>query len=99
MKTREGTPHRDRDAQFEHIDDRVTDFLVAGQPVISVDTKKKELVGDLKNAGREWQPEGKPEEVNVHDLADQELGKVAPYGVYGVARNIGWQHRLATSVG
>ena len=90
VKTREGTDHPDRDAQFEHINDRVTDFLAAGQPVISVDTKKKELVGDFKNGGREWRPGGKPEEVNVHDFADKQLGKVAPYGVYDVARNIGW---------
>ena len=90
LKTREGTHHPDRNAQFEHINDRVTDFLAAGQPVISVDTKKKELVGDFKNGGREWRPEGKPEEVKVHDFADKELGKVAPYGVYDVARNIGW---------
>jgi len=90
VKTREGTDHPDRDAQFEYINDRVTDFLAAGHPVISVDTKKKELVGDFKNGGREWRPGGRPEEVNVHDFADKELGKVAPYGVYDVARNIGW---------
>ena len=90
VKTREGSDHPDRDAQFEHINDRVTDFLAAGQPVISVDTKKKELVGAFKNGGREWRPGGKPEEVNVHDFADKDLGKVAPYGVYDVAHNIGW---------
>ena len=89
-KTREGTHHPDRDAQFGHINGRVADFLAAGQPVISVDTKKKELVGGFKNGGREWRPEGTPEEVNVHDFADKELGKVAPYGVYDVARNVGW---------
>ena len=89
-KTRQRTHHPDRDAQFGHINDRVADFLAAGQPVISVDTKKKELVGGFKNGGREWRPEGTPEEVNVHDFADKELGKVAPYGVYDVARNVGW---------
>ncbi len=89
-KTREGSRHPDRDAQFEHINDRVTGFLAAGQPVISVDTKKKERVGAFKNGGREWRPGGEPEEVNVHDFADKDLGKVAPYGVYDVARNIGW---------
>ena len=90
VKTREGSHHPDRDAQFKHINERVTDFLAAGQPVISVDTKKKELVGDFKNGGREWRPEGEPEEVNVHDFVDKELGKVAPYGIYDVAHNIGW---------
>jgi hypothetical protein len=89
-KTRQRTHHPDRDAQFGHINGRVADFLAAGQPVISVDTKKKELVGGFKNGGREWRPEGTPEEVNVHDFADKELGKVAPYGVYDVARNVGW---------
>ncbi len=89
-KTREGSHHPDRDDQFEHINDRVADFLAAGQPVISVDTKKKELGGDFKNGGREWRPQGTPEAVNVHDFADKTLGKVAPYGVYDVARNIGW---------
>ncbi len=89
-KTREGSHHPDRNGQFEYLNDRVTQFLAAGQPVISVDTKKKELVGDFKNAGREWRPQGKPEAVNVHDFADKELGKVAPYGVYDVAHNIGW---------
>ncbi len=85
VKTREGSHHPDWDAQFKHINERITDFLAAGQPVISVDTKKKELVGDFKNGGREWRPEGEPEEVNVHDFIDKELGKVAPYGVYDVA--------------
>jgi hypothetical protein len=90
VKTREGSHHPDRDAQFKHINERITDFLAAGQPVISVDTKKKELVGDFKNGGREWRLEGEPEEVNVHDFVDKELGKVAPYGIYDVAHNIGW---------
>ena len=65
-------------------------FLDAGQPVISVDTKKKELVGDFKNGGREWRPKGKPEEVNVHDFSSEELGKAIPYGVYDLTHNEGW---------
>jgi hypothetical protein len=89
-KTREGSSHPDRNAQFEYINAQVTQFLAAGQPVISVDTKKKELVGDFKNGGREWRPKGKPDKVNVHDFPDKELGKVAPYGVYDIAANIGW---------
>ncbi len=90
VKTREGTDHPDRDAQFHHINDQVAAFAEAGQPVISVDTKKKELVGDFKNSGREWRPKGSPEEVRVHDFADKELGKAVPYGVYDVINNIGW---------
>ena len=89
-KTREGSAHPDRDKQFAHINDRVAEFLASGQPVISVDTKKKELVGPFRNGGREWRPQGEPEAVNVHDFADRELGKAAPYGVYDVAHNIGW---------
>ena len=89
-KTREGSEHPDRDAQFQHIDAMVLDHQRRGQPVISVDTKKKELVGDFKNAGREWQPKGQPEAVRVHDFVDRELGKVAPYGVYDPTRNEGW---------
>ena len=89
-KTREGGKHEDRDAQFEHIAKAVSDFQRTGDPVISVDTKKKELVGDFKNAGREWQPEGRPEEVRVHDFIDPDLGKVAPYGVYDLTTNTGW---------
>ena len=81
-KTREGASHPDRDAQFEYIATQVRSFQRRGQPVVSVDTKKKELVGDFKNAGREWQPEGSPEEVRCKDFKDKELGKVAPYGVY-----------------
>ena len=81
-KTREGGKHEDRDAQFSHIAKTVADYQAAGDPVISVDTKKKELIGDFKNAGREWQPAGTPEEVRVYDFIDPELGKVAPYGVY-----------------
>jgi hypothetical protein len=86
-KTREGAAHPDRNAQFEHINRRVKEAHREGQPVISVDTKKKELVGDFKNAGREWQPKGTPEPVRVHDFLDKDLGKVIPYGVYDIARN------------
>jgi transposase len=89
-KTREGAQHPDRDAQFAHIAKRVAQFQAAGQPVISVDTKKKELIGDFANAGREWHPKGQPEAVRVHDFADQGLGKVVPYGVYDLAANAGW---------
>jgi hypothetical protein len=89
-KTREGGDHPDRNAQFEHINTQAASFAKRGQPVISVDTKKKELVGDFKNPGREWQPYGEPERVRVHDFKDPELGKAIPYGVYDVARNEGW---------
>lgn len=89
-KTREGTRHPDRDAQFRQINRRVKSFQNHGQPVISVDTKKKELVGDFKNGGREWRPKGKPEKVRVHDFRDKKLGKVIPYGVYDVTHNEGW---------
>src|SRR5947209_17373159 len=89
-KTREGRQHPDRDAQFVHINAAVGEALTAGQPVISVDTKKKELVGDFKNAGREWHPKGSPEQVRVHDFVIPELGRAAPYGVYDIAGNVGW---------
>ena len=89
-KTREGADHPDRDAQFEYINRRVSDALAARQPVISVDTKKKELVGGFKNAGREWRPQGEPEEVRVHDFLIKELGRAVPYGVYDLAANAGW---------
>jgi hypothetical protein len=89
-KTKEGTSHLDRDAQFEYINATVKRFQQRGQPVISVDTKKKELVGQYKNAGREWQPKGEPEAVEIHDFVDKELGKVIPYGVYDLSRNEGW---------
>ena len=89
-KTREGAGHADRDAQFEHINARVAQALADEQPVISVDTKKKELVGDFKNAGREWRPKGSPEEVRVHDFLIKELGRAVPYGVYDLATNAGW---------
>ena len=89
-KTREGGKHPDRDGQFSHIADLVAQYQAAGDPVISVDTKKKELVGDFKNGGREWQRKGEPETVRVYDFIDPQLGKVAPYGVYDVAANQGW---------
>ena len=89
-KTREGDDHPDRDAQFAHINARVTQALVEGQPVISVDTKKKELVGDFKNAGREWRPQGDPEQVRVHDFLVKELGRAVPYGIYDLATDAGW---------
>ena len=89
-KTREGSQHPDRNAQFEHINRRTALALAAGQPVISVDTKKKELVGDFKNAGREWRPKGEPEPVRVHDFLDSKLGKAIPYGIYDLGRNLGW---------
>jgi transposase len=89
-KTREGSEHPDRDAQFGHINATAEGFLAAGDPVISVDTKKKELVGDFKNGGREWRPKGEPEEVRVYDFVIPELGRVSPYGVYDLASNAGW---------
>jgi hypothetical protein len=89
-KTREGTNHPDRDAQFGYINDRVKQALAAGEPAISVDTKKKELVGDFKNGGREYRPKGRPEPVRVHDFVIPELGRAAPYGVYDIAGNAGW---------
>jgi hypothetical protein len=89
-KTREGTSHPDRNAQFEHINRRVRAFQRAGQPVVSVDSKKRELVGDFKNAGREWQPAGSPEEVRAKDFPDKKLGKVTPSGVYDLTHNEGW---------
>ena len=89
-KTTEGKQHPDRDAQFNYINQKSRGQQRRGQPVISVDTKKKELVGDFKNAGREWRPQGDPEKVRGHDFIDKELGKVAPYGVYDLTRNNGW---------
>jgi hypothetical protein len=89
-KTRAGTSHPDRDAQFAPINATVQAAMAAGEPAISVDTKKKELVGDFKNPGRELHPKGRPEPVRVHDFAIPELGKVAPYGVYDLAANAGW---------
>jgi len=89
-KTREGSRHPDRNAQFEYINQQVLAFQKRRQPVISVDTKKKELVGEFKNAGQEWQPLGRPEQVNVHDFPNKKLGKAIPYGVYDLASNEGW---------
>ncbi len=89
-KTNEGGDHPDRDAQFSHISQSVTTALAAQRPVISVDTKKKELVGDFKNAGREWRPQGEPEAVRVHDFLIKELGRAVPYGIYDLAANAGW---------
>lgn len=86
-KTTEGAAHPDRNAQFEYINGVAAEFLERGSPVISVDTKKKELVGDFKNAGKEWQPAGQPEKVLVHDFPDRSIGKAIPYGVYDMARN------------
>jgi hypothetical protein len=89
-KTREGKGHPDRDAQFRYIDKQVRIFQKEGQPVISVDSKKRELIGDFKNPGREWQPRGMPEKVKVHDFPDKQLGKVTPGGVYDLTMNDGW---------
>lgn len=89
-KTREGTSHPDRDAQFGYINEQVRWFQRRGQPVISVDTKKKELVGDFKNAGQEWRRRGQPERVRSHDFPDPKLRKAIPYGVYDLTRNEGW---------
>ena len=89
-KTLEGASHPDRDAQFQYINSRVKEFLRRHQPVISVDTKKKELVGNFKNGGKEWQPKGEPEKVEIHDFASPEFPKVIPYGVYDIGKNMGW---------
>jgi hypothetical protein len=89
-KTREGGSHPDRDAQFCYINEQVKAALASGEPAISVDTKKKELVGDFKNAGREWRPKGSPEPVRVHDFLIKQLGRAVPYGVYDIGENAGW---------
>jgi hypothetical protein len=89
-KTREGGQHPDRNAQFEHIAARVRDFQHRGEPVISVDAKKKELVGDFKNVGREWHLQGQAPQVRVYDFVDPALGKAIPYGVYDLHANVGW---------
>jgi len=89
-KTREGSRHIDRDAQFEYINTQAVAFLAADEPVISVDTKKKELVGNFKNNGREWHRKGTPEAVNVHDFIDPKLSRAVPYGVYDINNNVGW---------
>jgi hypothetical protein len=89
-KTEEGKDHPDRDAQFEHINTQVRSYQRRGQPVVSVDTKKKEIVGNYKNPGREWEPSGQPRRVKSKDFPDKQLGKVAPYGVYDLTGNEGW---------
>jgi hypothetical protein len=89
-KTIEGGSHPDRNAQFEYVNDQVAAHMADGQPAISVDTKKKELIGNFKNSGRELRPKGDPEEVNVYDFPSLAVGKVAPYGIYDMARNTGW---------
>ena len=89
-KTKEGAQHPDRDAQFQYINATVKAQIAADQPVISVDTKKKELVGDFKNAGREWRPKASPELVRTHDFKDKQLGKAIPYGIYDLADDSGW---------
>ncbi len=89
-KTKEGASHPDRDAQFQYLNRKVKRYLAAQQPVISVDTKKRELIGDFKNGGRELRPQGDPEKVRVHDFLIPELGRATPYGIYDWARNTGW---------
>ena len=89
-KTIEGRQHPDRNAQFEYVNEQTKKFLAQNLPVISVDTKKKELVGNYTNHGQEWQPQGQPEETLIHDFPDKELGKAIPYGIYDVGRNQGW---------
>ena len=89
-KLAKGRQHEDRDAQFRYLAEQVTQHVRAGQPVISVDAKKKELVGAFNNGGREYQPTGQPEQVNVHDFPDKDLGKAIPYGIYDVSDNTGW---------
>jgi DDE family transposase len=89
VKTREGKQHPDRDAQFQYINEQTKTFLAQELPVVSMDAKKKELVGQFKNAGQEWQPQKQPIEVNVHDFPEPELGK-APYGIYDIGHNTGW---------
>jgi len=89
-KTIEGGQHPDRDAQFSYLNEQASEHLAAGDPVISVDTKKKELVGQYKNGGSQWRPSRNPERVKTHDFPDQQLGKAIPYGVYDIAANSGW---------
>jgi len=90
VKVREGSAHQDRDAQFRYLNDQVANHQQGQAPVVSVDTKKKELVGDYKTNGQEWMPQGKPERVQVHDFPDPKVGKAIPYGVYDVGANTGW---------
>ena len=89
-KADEGSKHPDRDAQFEHINAKVIERQAAGQPVISVDTKKKEIVGEFSNGGSEWHPAGEPTRTKTHDFVDKELGRAVPYGVYDLANDEGW---------
>ncbi len=89
-KTVEGKQHLDRDAQFRYINEQVREHLTAKDPVVSVDAKKKELVGEFKNGGRQWRPRGEPARVSTHDFPDRKLGKAIPYGVYDLAANAGW---------
>ena len=89
-KTREGSQHIDRDAQFQYINTQAKAFLAARQPVISVDTKKKELVGNFRTTGREWRRKGTPELVNIHDFINRKLGRAVPYGIYDITENVGW---------
>ena len=96
-KTKEGAQHPDRDAQFRHINERVSAAITAGQPAISIDTKKKELVGEFKNAGREWHPKGSPPRVNTHDFPSMATGKAIPYGVYDIASNEGFVNVAITA--
>lgn len=90
LKTKEGSQHPDRDAQFRYLNEQAREFRDAGLPVVSVDAKKKELIGEFKNVGREWEPKGHPVEVRVHDFLLSELGKAIPYGIYDLERNVGW---------
>lgn len=90
VKVKEGNQHPDRDAQFRYLNEQAREYRDAGLPVVSVDAKKKELIGEFKNVGREWEPSGRPVEVRVHDFVVPELGKAIPYGVYDVERNVGW---------
>lgn len=89
-KVKEGSQSEDRDEQFKHLNATILKFQEKGQPTISVDAKKKELVGEFKNGGREFQPKGKPVEANVYDFVDKTLGKAVPYGIYDIAKNLGW---------
>ena len=89
-KTVEGRQHEDRDTQFSYLNDQATEFTAAGDPVISVDTKKKQLIGNFSASGREWEPVGEPTKTSTHDFIDKTLGKIAPYGVYDIAANTGW---------
>jgi hypothetical protein len=89
-KTKEGGTHPDRNAQFEHIHTKALEYMRGKQPVISIDSKKKELVGDFKNGGREWRPKGEPEQVRVYDFLIRELGRATPSGIYDLAENSGW---------